>query len=132
MPEITIKDEKARIGALFFGSTTASAHEAVDRLEKNGMVINTMRIRAFPFQKEVFEFISNHDIVFAIEQNRDSQMQILLAGECQVAPGKLVAVTNFNGLPITATMITNQIHTALLSCGREFLQASTDSQEELK
>jgi len=124
MPEITIKDEQAKIGALFFGSTTASALEAFDRLEGNNIIINRMRIRAFPFQKEVFDFISRHDIVFAIEQNRDSQMQILLAGECQVAPGKLVPVTNFNGLPITATMITNQIHTTLLSRGREFLKST--------
>jgi 2-oxoglutarate ferredoxin oxidoreductase subunit alpha len=88
-----------------------------------------MRIRAFPFQKEVFDFISQHDIVFAIEQNRDSQMQILLAGECQVAPGKLVPVTNFNGLPITARMITNQIHTTLLSQGRELHRGLAAKQE---
>jgi len=129
IPEITIKDDKKKIGALFFGSTTSSAHEAFDQLEENGIVINSMRIRAFPFQKEVFDFISDHDVVFAIEQNRDSQMQILLAGECQVAPGKLVPVTNFNGLAITAKMITNQIHTTLLSRGREFMTSTALPQE---
>lgn len=106
------------MGVLFFGSSTYAAHEALERLEENGLTLNSMRIRSFPFQKEVFEFIDQHEIVFAIEQNRDSQMKILLAGECDVSPGKLLPVTNFNGLPITATMIINQIHTALLARGR--------------
>lgn len=129
-PEIIIRDEKSRIGALFFGSSTQAAHEALDRLEENGTVLNSMRIKAFPFQKEVFDFISRHDIIFAIEQNRDSQMKILLSGECQVAPGKLVSIINFNGLPITATIITNQIHTTLLSCGKEFLSTAVALQED--
>jgi len=129
MPEITIRNPDKKIGALFFGSTAAAAVEALDRLEENNIAINSMRIRAFPFQREVFDFISEHDLVFAIEQNRDSQMQILLAGECGVAPGKLVPVINFNGLPITARMITNQIHTALLSRETPFVSRTTAVQE---
>ena len=116
-PEITIKDEAAPMGVLYFGSSTAAAEEALERLEASGLILNSMRIRAFPFQQEVYEFIDTHETVFAIEQNRDSQMTILLAGECQLPPGKLVPVTNFNGLPITAKIITNQIHTTLLSRG---------------
>lgn len=124
MPEITIRNPEKKIGALYFGSTAASAVEALDRLEENGIAINSMRIKAFPFQHEVFDFIAEHDLVFAIEQNRDSQMQILLAGECQVAPGKLVPVTNFNGLPITARIITNQVHTTLLSREKPFINTA--------
>ncbi len=127
-PEIVIKDEKTPLGALFFGSSTYAAHEALDKLEENGLIINSMRIRSFPFQNEVFEFIDQHEIVFVIEQNRDSQMRILLSGECQISPGKLVPVINFNGLPITATIITNQIHTTLLACGRTTL--TTAAQRE--
>ncbi len=130
MPEIVIRDEKRKFGALYFGSTASSAVEALDRLEETGIPINSMRIKAFPFQSEVFDFISEHDIVFAIEQNRDSQMQILLAGECQVAPGKLVPVTNFNGLAITARMITNQVHTTLLSREKPLLGSVSVVQEE--
>ncbi|PID41140.1 MAG: ferredoxin oxidoreductase [Proteobacteria bacterium] len=114
-PEITIRDENSRIGALFFGSSTGAAFEALDILEENGTMVNSVRIRSFPFQKEVFEFIARHEFVFVIEQNRDAQMKILLSGECQISPGKLISVLNFDGLPITATMITNQIHTTLLA-----------------
>lgn len=114
-PEITIRDQTSKIGALYFGTTTDAAREAFDQLVDQDIFINDMRILAYPFQKEVFDFIDQHDLVFAIEQNRDSQMKILLSGECQVSPGKLDSVTHFNGLPITATIITNQIHTSLLT-----------------
>lgn len=113
-PEITIRDKNSKIGILYFGTTTDAAREAIDHLADQSILVNDMRILAYPFQTEVFDFIRDHEIVFAIEQNRDSQMKILLFGECQVAPEKLHSVTNFNGLPITSTIITNQIHTLLL------------------
>ena len=130
MPEIVIRDKQKKLGAFFFGSTSASAIEALDRLEESGIAVNSMRIKAFPFQAEVFDFISEHELVFAIEQNRDCQMQILLAGECLVAPGKMMPVTNFNGLPITARMITNQVHTTLLAREQSFVSPSPVAQEE--
>ena len=128
-PEITIRDKNSKIGALYFGTTTDAAHEALDQLAEQSILINDMRILAYPFQKEVFDFINEHDLVFTIEQNRDSQMKILLSGECQVSPGKLDPVTHFNGLPITATIITNQIHTALLT-HRQYLYPSHRTTED--
>jgi 2-oxoglutarate ferredoxin oxidoreductase subunit alpha len=130
MPEIVIRDKQKKLGAFFFGSTSASAVEALDRLEESGIAVNSMRIKAFPFQAEVFDFISEHELVFAIEQNRDCQMQILLAGECLVAPGKMMPVTNFNGLPITARIITNQVHTTLLAREKSFFGPAQIAQEE--
>jgi len=130
MPEIDIRDKNKKLGALYFGSTAASAVEALDRLEESGIPISSMRVRAFPFQPEIFDFIAEHELVFVIEQNRDSQMEILLAGECQVAPGKMVRVTNFNGLAITARMITNQVHTALLAKEKPFISQISAVQKE--
>lgn len=130
MPEIDIRDKNKKLGALYFGSTAASAVEALDRLEESGIPISSMRVRAFPFQPEIFDFIAEHELVFVIEQNRDSQMEILLAGECQVAPGKMVRVTNFNGLAITARMITNQVHTALLAKEKPFIRPVSAVQKE--
>ena len=121
LPEITIRGENAKVGALYFGTSTPAAHEALDTLAEQSLLINDMRILAYPFQKEVFDFIERHEFVFVIEQNRDSQMKILLSGECQVAPGKLVPVVQFNGLPITAMNIMNQIHTTLLTCAINLL-----------
>ena len=130
VPEIEIRDKQKKLGAFYFGSTSGAAVEALDRLEESGIAVNSMRIKAFPFQAEVFDFISEHELVFAIEQNRDCQMQILLAGECLVAPGKMMPVTNFNGLPITARMITNQVHTTLLSREKSFVSPAQVTQEE--
>jgi 2-oxoglutarate ferredoxin oxidoreductase subunit alpha len=131
-PIIDISDNQAPLGAIFFGSTTAAAGEALDKLAAGGVVINRMRIRAFPFQPEVFDLINQHEVVFVIEQNRDSQMKILLTGECQLPPGKLVSVTNFNGLPITATMISNQIHATLLARTKGFLRPTLPSAKEMQ
>lgn len=130
LPECTIRDEQGRIGVIYYGSSTPATREAIDQLEASGVRLNSMRIKAFPFRKEVFDFIDRHETVFIVEQNRDAQMRILLAGECQVAPGKLVPVTNFNGLPITARMITNQIHTTLLACGHACLADRSPSPEK--
>lgn len=123
-PEITLRDKNSKLGALYYGSTSRAALEAFDQLADKDILVNDIRILAYPFQKEVFDFIQQHDLVFVIEQNRDAQMKILLSGECQVAPGKLESVTNFNGLPITATMITNRIHTTLLNRSRELVPAT--------
>lgn len=130
LPECTIRDEQGRTGVIYYGSSTPATREAIDQLEASGIRLNSMRIKAFPFRKEVFDFIDRHETVFIVEQNRDAQMRILLAGECQVAPGKLVPVTNFNGLPITARMITNQIHTTLLACGQACLADRSPSPEK--
>ena len=128
LPEITIRDNKSKIGALYFGTTTSAAREALDQLAELSITINDMRILAYPFQEEVFDFINQHDLVFVIEQNRDSQMKILLSSECQVSPGKLDSVTHFNGLPITASIITKQIHTSLLN-GRQNLHPALPAKE---
>ncbi len=117
-PETIHRDSDAKIGAIFFGTTAQAAEEALDRLEEETILINSMRILAFPFQSEVYDFIDQHEVVFVIEQNRDGQMKILLATECQLTVDKLVSVTNFNGLPITAGQISNQIHSALLNGSR--------------
>ena len=128
-PEIIIRAEKSPLGVLYFGTTTDAAREALDLLAEQSIVINEMRILSYPFQKEVFDFIDRHEVVFVIEQNRDSQMKILLSGECQISPGKLDSVTNFNGLPITATTITNQIHSLLLTRRHDLYPASQKEED---
>ena len=124
-PEIIPAASETSYGVIYFGTSEASSREALDYLAEEGVSIDAMRVRSFPFNDEVESFIDSHERTFVIEQNRDSQMKILLAGECGVSPGKLVPVTNFNGLPITATMIINQIHTALLARGKMNLTTST-------
>ncbi|KJS03046.1 MAG: ferredoxin oxidoreductase [Desulfobulbaceae bacterium BRH_c16a] len=106
-PHCKIRDPESRIGAVFFGTTTHAAYEAISRFSRQGeRKINSLRVRAFPFQDEVAEFIHRHETVFVIEQNRDSQLRTLLINECDIPPQKLQSILNFDGLPITADFIT--------------------------
>ncbi len=108
-PHIKISDRANEYGAVFFGTSTHAAYEAMDRLKKMDLILNTMLIRAFPFQDEVLDFINRHEKIFIIEQNRDSQMRTLIMNECSIGPDKLHAVTNVDGLPMTARDIFHSI-----------------------
>jgi 2-oxoglutarate ferredoxin oxidoreductase subunit alpha len=108
-PRIKIRDPESRVGAIFFGTTTHAAYEAIATVRKTGITINSLRLRAFPFQQEVIDFINDHDWVFVIEQNRDGQLRSLLINEGDFPPEKLLPVRCFDGLPITATFITAKI-----------------------
>lgn len=112
-PEIQISHTGTGYGAVFFGTSTQASHEALEMLRSQGIIINTMRLRGFPFQDEVTDFIDRHNTVFVIEQNRDGQMRTLLINECNIRPDKLVSVTHFDGLPITAGHISDAIQQIL-------------------
>jgi 2-oxoglutarate ferredoxin oxidoreductase subunit alpha len=112
-PHDDIRDPHSPLGAVFFGSTSHAACEAVDILASQGVAINSLRLLAFPLRQEVIDFINRHDHVFVIEQNRDGQMRMLLINEGQLPPEKLLSVLHFDGLPITAATIVEQI-TAML------------------
>ena len=72
-----------------------------------------MRLRSFPFNKTVEDFIHSHEMVFIIEQNRDAQMRSLLINELNVNPQKMISVLNFDGMPITAQFISTRINKTL-------------------
>jgi len=108
-PHIKIKDAASAYGAVFFGTSTHAAYEAMEKLGSKGITLNTMRLRGFPFATEVSEFIENHDHVFVIEQNRDGQMRSLLINELGTFPDKLFSITNIDAMPVTATHILDAI-----------------------
>ena len=95
---------------VFFGSTTYAALETMDMMIAAGINVDSMRICALPFNQEVSDFISNHETVYVIEQNRDGQMRSVLINELDTNPKKLVSVLNYDGTPITATTIFEKIN----------------------
>jgi len=104
-------DKKQSENALvFFGTSTQSALEAIDQLAAEGIVVDAMRICAFPFHNDIEKFIHNHERVFVIEQNRDAQMRTMLINECGFNPSKLVPILNYEGMPITARFIRSMVH----------------------
>ena len=108
-PEITINDKGSKKGLIFFGTSSYAAIEAIDLLAENGLHFNAMRLKAFPFTKEVLEFIDNHDEIYVIEQNRDAQCRTILITELNINPSKLKSVLNYDGFPITAQFISEKI-----------------------
>jgi 2-oxoglutarate ferredoxin oxidoreductase subunit alpha len=109
-PEFYINGNAADIGMIFFGTTTASAKEAMDQLRIQGFEIDGMRIKSAPFSQEVLDFILEHETVFVVEQNRDGQMRSVLINELEIDPRRLVAVLNYDGFPITADNIIRQVN----------------------
>jgi 2-oxoglutarate ferredoxin oxidoreductase subunit alpha len=111
-PVVRRAGSRTRLGAIYFGSTSPAMDEAMEVLEEHGVVLDTMRLRAFPFPDSVREFIDQHETVFVVEQNRDAQMKSMLVNELQVDPAKLVSVLHYDGTPITARFIIGRVTAA--------------------
>jgi 2-oxoglutarate ferredoxin oxidoreductase subunit alpha len=101
--------EATRFGAIFYGSTSPAMHEALDALEGQGLALDSLRVRAFPFHDDVAAFIAAHDRVVVVEQNRDAQLRTLLVTELGIDPAKLIPILNYDGTPITARFISSAI-----------------------
>jgi 2-oxoglutarate ferredoxin oxidoreductase subunit alpha len=99
----------APFGVIYFGTSTYAAEEALDLLADENILLDAMRVRAFPFGKAFVEFVNAHERVFVIEQNRDAQFRSLMMIELGINPAKLVSVLNYDGTPITADDIVRQI-----------------------
>jgi 2-oxoglutarate ferredoxin oxidoreductase subunit alpha len=101
-----------RHGVIYFGTSTYSAEEALELLADEGIHLDAMRPRAFPFGKAFRDFVDSHERIFVIEQNRDAQFRSLMMVELGVDPAKLISVLNYDGMPITADNIFRQIEAA--------------------
>ena len=108
-PQVYQDKNKSEYGILFFGTSQCSAEEAIDLLNQKKIIVDAIRIKSFPFNKTVQDFIDSHEKVFVIEQNRDAQMKSLLLIELVANHQKLISVLNYDGMPITAENIFNQI-----------------------
>jgi 2-oxoglutarate/2-oxoacid ferredoxin oxidoreductase subunit alpha len=98
-----------KVGAIYYGSTSPAMAEAADLLAADGMAIDLMRVRGFPFHQSIVDFINAHDQIFIVEQNRDAQLRTLVINECNIDPAKLVPVLHYDGTPITAAAISEGI-----------------------
>jgi len=116
-PRIKLNEPQARLGAVFFGSSTPAVYETIERLRARGIAVDTMRLRAFPFQPNALDFIHRHELVFVIEQNRDGQMRTLLINEGDLAPHKLIAINSYDGLPLASRSLTQAMEEALAERG---------------
>jgi len=101
----------ARIGLIAYGTTHWAIVESRDQLKaEHGIEASYLRLRSYPFTREVFEFIDACDRVYVVEQNRDGQMLSLVKMECSTAQfAKLRSIRHYIGLPIDGRSVTLEL-----------------------
>jgi 2-oxoglutarate/2-oxoacid ferredoxin oxidoreductase subunit alpha len=109
-PEIT-KGHNAKIGIIGYGTSHWGITESRDQLrEEYKIETDYLRLRAYPFTREVHEFIEQHEHVYLVEQNRDAQMLSLL--KLDLKPeliGRVRSIAHITGLPLDARSITDEL-----------------------
>jgi 2-oxoglutarate ferredoxin oxidoreductase subunit alpha len=106
---IIAKHDGAKIGLVSLGGCDPAVREAVDLLAQKGIVVDYMRVRGFPFDDVVEDFLNAHEQNFIIEQNRDGQLRTLLLAETSVAKEKLKSLLVYGGFPLSAKHVVDVI-----------------------
>jgi len=109
-PEIT-RGKNAKIGIIGYGTSHWGITESRDQLrEEYGIETDYLRLRAYPFTREVHEFVEQHEHVYLVEQNRDAQMLCLLRLDLKPELiGRLRSIAHITGLPLDARSITDEL-----------------------
>ncbi len=111
-PEIQ-RGNHARIGVIAYGTSHWGVIESRDQLRNEyGIEIDYLRLRAYPFTREVHEFIEQHERVYVVEQNRDAQMLSLLKLDLKPElTTRLRSIAHLDGLPLDARSVTDELST---------------------
>jgi 2-oxoglutarate/2-oxoacid ferredoxin oxidoreductase subunit alpha len=111
-PEV-VSAGKSKIGIIAYGTSHWALVESRDQLKKEyNFEADYLRLRAYPFTREVHEFVEKHERVYVVEQNRDAQMLSLL--KLDVRPElvtRLRSISHIHGLPLDARSVTDEIMT---------------------
>ncbi len=111
------RDGAGEVGVIAFGSSHFATLESLDQLaSESGLHAAYLRLRAFPFNQQLRDFVARHRRVYVVEQNRDAQMLDLIRLELAANPGgpadlvsRLRSVRHYNGLPVDARSLTDEI-----------------------
>jgi 2-oxoglutarate ferredoxin oxidoreductase subunit alpha len=111
-PEI-LKGTNAKIGIIAYGTSHWGVTESRDQLRSEYAIeTDYLRLRAYPFTREVHEFIEQHDRVYVVEQNRDAQMLSLLKLDLKPElTTRLRSISHLDGLPLDARSVTDELST---------------------
>jgi 2-oxoglutarate ferredoxin oxidoreductase subunit alpha len=106
VPKAVIESgSSSELGIVTLGSGDAPVREAIARLDAQGVKLDYMRVRAFPFGEEVEQFLNAHPLNFIVEQNRDAQLRALLTLETGVAKHRMRSILHYNGMPLAANYV---------------------------
>ena len=117
----------AKVGIIAYGSSHWAVVESVDQLQQEqGIAVDYLRVRAYPFNAAVNDFIAAHERVYVIDQNRDAQMLQLIKMDIAAAEVvRLRSICHYNGLPLDAHFVTDSI--VCRSSGAEVMATDTES-----
>ncbi|HLK34548.1 MAG TPA: 2-oxoacid:acceptor oxidoreductase subunit alpha [Terriglobales bacterium] len=111
VPRPEVYTGKSKIGVIAYGTSHWAITENRDQLRSEyNLELDYLRVRAYPFTREVHEFIDKHDRVYVVDQNRDAQMLSLL--KLDVAPERITrlrSIAHIHGLPLDARSVTDEI-----------------------
>jgi 2-oxoglutarate ferredoxin oxidoreductase subunit alpha len=101
----------AKVGIIAFGSSHWAVLESLDQLkQEQGIAVDYLRLRAFPFSAALHDFVDAHDRVYVIDQNRDAQMLQLIKMDIAAAEVvKLRSIRHYTGHPLDARFVTENI-----------------------
>jgi 2-oxoglutarate ferredoxin oxidoreductase subunit alpha len=111
-PEM-VRNDGHEVGIIAYGTSHHAVVETLDQLQNEyGVKTDYLRLRAYPFTTETHDFVAAHKRIYMIDQNRDAQMLQLLKLDIAIEEiSKLRSVRHYNGLPIDARSITDDIIT---------------------
>jgi 2-oxoglutarate/2-oxoacid ferredoxin oxidoreductase subunit alpha len=101
-PPLVRTSPGAKLGLVTVGGCHAACIEALDILAREGIAMDYLRVRGFPFSNEVRAFLDSHEVNFVVEQNRDAQLRSLIMLETGVPIEKLESVRYYGGFPMSA------------------------------
>ncbi len=104
-PEVHSVEGGSRLGLISVGGCHRAVLEARDHLMREGVQVDYLRVRGFPFNDTVEQFVDEHEIVIVVEQNRDEQLRKLLLLETCCSKRKLVSVTDYGGHPLSKGIV---------------------------
>src|SRR5450755_4191125 len=109
-PEL-VRNDGNDVGIIAYGTSHHALIETLDQLQsENGINVDYLRLRAFPFTSEVQKFIDAHKRIYVVDQNRDGQMfQLLKLDVPAEEVVRLRSVRHYNGLPLDARSVTDEI-----------------------
>lgn len=118
VPKPLIRESGNDIAIVSMGSSDGAVREALDLLARRGILLDYMRIRAFPFGPDVEKFLASHRTIFVVEQNRDAQLRSLLTLETPVEKSQLRSILHYSGLPISSSCIVEGVLSELDATSR--------------
>ena len=106
------RQDGGSVGVITIGGCDAAVREAVAALRADGLGVDMMRIRGFPFNRDVAAFLESHEQLFVVEQNRDAQLRSLLAIELGIASDRMTPVLDYGGMPLAARVVIDAVSAA--------------------